>query len=160
MAESMVLCRQTWCWGGSREFYIQICGQQKERITLGLASASEASKPATSDTLPLTGLHFLIVLLLWTYVGHFFSNHHMTSEYKESCKHIPKTSQDINVRSHGIPAPLMPKQHALGSNWKAGHLTDSGKLLLHFRQTNDIIRCASKQQHPPAVWKTGQRGLC
>jgi hypothetical protein len=29
-AESMMVCRQTWCWTGNREFYIQV---RKKRAT-------------------------------------------------------------------------------------------------------------------------------
>jgi hypothetical protein len=50
-AGSIAVCRQTsHYWRSTWEFFILIQGQQEERVTLGLAWASETSKPAPSDT--------------------------------------------------------------------------------------------------------------
>ena len=51
MAGSRVGHRLTWCWRSNWEFYIWI-QKKEERVTLGLAWASETSKPAPKDTLP------------------------------------------------------------------------------------------------------------
>ena len=56
----MVVCRQTWCWRRSWEFYILIHRQQ-ETAPLGLAWAYETSKST-----------FTMTTLLWQ--GHTYSN--------------------------------------------------------------------------------------
>jgi hypothetical protein len=57
MVGIMAVCRQIWSWRQSQEFYILTHRQQEERMTLGLAQASETSKPTPSDTLPPTRPH-------------------------------------------------------------------------------------------------------
>lgn len=63
--------------GGGREGR-----QERGRHTMGLAWAFKTLKPILSDTLPPTGPHLLIFLILsngstpWAYGDHCYSNHH------------------------------------------------------------------------------------
>jgi hypothetical protein len=90
MLWSMEACRQTWCWRGSREFYIFIRGYQEEwdnRPGLSFRNPKakcppfqqqghtyyKATPPNPSQVATLLNKHAFKYLNLWG--GHSYSNH-------------------------------------------------------------------------------------
>jgi hypothetical protein len=65
----MAVCRQTYYWRRSWEFYFH--RHQRRKIATLVAWAFELSKPTPSDTLPLTRPHLLTVPLPLRLRGHF-----------------------------------------------------------------------------------------
>jgi hypothetical protein len=76
IVESMAVCRQTWYWRRSWEFYTVIHRQQKVKCKTSESTAqwhSSSSKATPTPTKP----HLLIVPLPMDLWGHFYSNHHI-----------------------------------------------------------------------------------
>ena len=80
--------RQTWCWRGRWEFYIQISRHQEKNTTLDISWVSVTPKPIPSDThLPpqTTATLTRSYLLKAHIVGeHFYLSYHTLSGYLEN----------------------------------------------------------------------------
>ena len=105
MVGSMAECRQIWCCRGSWEFYIQICRQQEERETLGLAWVFEILKLTLSDALLPTRPH-LLVLSNSACGNHFNSDHHSLLLFLSHPLSSPSIAQaGLNYPSSGKSPP-------------------------------------------------------